>query len=62
MIVDESFEDASERIRREIRADEIEEGVIKHGAGRWYCMMCEKLFKKSGDCPACGFKLEKWPA
>jgi hypothetical protein len=29
---------------------------------RWYCGMCERLFSKGGDCPRCGFKLERWPA
>jgi len=28
---------------------------------QWFCGMCEKLFKRGGDCPLCGFKLEKWP-
>lgn len=30
-------------------------------ARRWYCGMCEELFPRSGDCPRCGFKLERWP-
>lgn len=29
---------------------------------RWYCGMCEKLFKKGGDCRLCGFHLERWPS
>ena len=28
---------------------------------RWWCGMCEELFTRSGDCPLCGFQLERWP-
>jgi hypothetical protein len=30
-------------------------------AKKWYCGMCEEWFKKSGDCPKCGFGLERDP-
>jgi len=62
MMKRESFKAMDARIAKEVREDEIEEGIIKPGAGRWYCGMCDKLVKKSGDCPACGFRLEKWPS
>jgi rRNA maturation endonuclease Nob1 len=29
---------------------------------RWFCLMCEALFTKSGDCPKCGYPLERWPS
>jgi hypothetical protein len=27
---------------------------------RWYCGMCERQFTRGGDCPLCGFALERW--
>lgn len=28
---------------------------------RYYCGMCEESFTRSGECPKCGFDLERWP-
>lgn len=28
---------------------------------RYWCGMCDRFFSRSGDCPACGFDLERWP-
>lgn len=47
----------------DIREVDDDDQFVQHAKPprRWYCLMCERFFSKGGECPHCGFKLERWP-